>query len=269
VQADTLGDLTLLLNYCEQENIAHLVIGRGANLLVSDKGYAGLIVRLGRDFSHLKIDNSEALIVAGGAVSLARVIQEAYANSLEGLAFAAGIPATVGGAITSNAGAFGFNICDLISQIKVVDRNGLKAYERPFNTGYRKGPLNEGEILIEAVFQLKAGEKMAIKAKTESFFKKRKQSQPLDYPNAGSVFKNPSLEVSAGALIEKCGLKGRVYFSAMISEKHANFIINKGGAKAAHVYHLMKLIQERVRQEYNISLKPEIKLLGDFDEQEG
>ena len=266
-QADSLSDLKTLLSYSADNGLGYLIIGRGANLLISDKGFSGLVIHLGRDFNHLKVDSSKAIITAGAAVSLARVLQEAYTHSLEGLSFAAGIPATVGGAITSNAGAFGSNIGELILNLNVLKNGNLMHYERPFKTAYRKGPLAGDEVLIEAVFRLKPGEKIIIKAQTERFFKQRKQAQPLNYPNAGSIFKNPSTELSAGELIDKCGLKGKSCGGAMISEQHANFIVNKDNAKAADVYTLLNLARQTVEAEHGVLLEPEIKLIGEFSGQ--
>lgn len=265
-KADSLHDLKLLLNYCLDKSINFFIIGRGANLLISDNGYEGLVIHLGRDFNFLKVDPENARITAGSAVSLARVLQEAYSNSLDGLAFCAGIPATVGGAIASNAGAFGGNICDFVSKINVLTKDGLKFYEQPLKSSYRKGPLLTGEVVVEAIFQLKRGDKMTIKGLTERYFKKKKTSQPLNYANAGSVFKNPSSDVSAGELIEKCKLKGVFVGDAMISEEHANFIINKGKARAADVYELLRLAQNKVEEKFDVKLETEIKLIGKFDE---
>jgi len=263
--ADSLSDLKILLNYSAANGVDYLIIGRGANLLISDKGFGGLVIHLGRDFNHLRVDAPKGTITAGAAVSLARVLQEAYAHSLEGLSFAAGIPATVGGAVNSNAGAFGSSIGELLLNLNVLKDGAINHYERPFQTSYRRGPLAEDEVLIEAVFQLKSGEQMIIKAQTERFFKKRKQTQPLNYPNCGSVFRNPSKEQSAAELIDKSGLKGRSHGGAMISEQHANFIVNKGNAKAADVYALLKMARQTVQKEHGVLLQPEIKLIGEFD----
>ena len=267
-QADNVSDLALLLKYCDEKEIDCLVIGRGSNLLFSDKGFDGVVVRLGRDFNKLKIDEENNQIIAGAAVVLARVISKAHDNSLRGLGFCVGIPATVGGAIASNAGAFGSNICELVSKLHVVDKNGLGLMQGPFNTGYRKGPLKKNEIVIEAIFNLVHGNKTQIKAEAERYYKKRKSTQPLNLPNAGSVFKNPSEKVSAGRLIEECGLKGERVGDAMISKIHANFIVNKGRAKASDVYSLIRLAKATVKEKHNIELEPEVKILGDFDEQE-
>jgi len=268
IQADNTGDLALLLKYCDEKDIDCLVIGRGSNLLFSDKGFDGVVVRLGRDFNKLKIDEENNQIIAGAAVVLARVISKAHDNALSGLGFCVGIPATVGGAIASNAGAFGSSICEFVSKLHVVDKNGLRLMQGPFNTGYRKGPLKKNEIVIEAIFSLKHGNKTQIKAEAERYYKKRKSTQPLNLPNAGSVFKNPSENVSAGRLIEECGLKGERVGDAMISKIHANFIVNKGQAKASDVYSLIRLAKDAVKEKHNIELELEVKILGDFDEQE-
>lgn len=264
-KADSLSDLKKLLSYSIKNDIPYFVIGRGANLLVSDNGYRGLVIHLGNDFNLLKVNNDKAQVTAGAAVSLARVLQEAYANAFDGLTFAAGIPATVGGAIASNAGAFGKCVCDYILQINTLTVDGIKSYKQPLKAGYRQKPVAEGEIIIEAIFQLEPGDKMSIKARTEALFKKRKSAQPLNYPNAGSIFKNPSDDIIAGQLIDDCGLKSCTIGQAMISEQHANFIVNKGSAKAEDVYKLMKLAQKAVQEKHGIGLEPEIKLLGDFD----
>ncbi len=265
--ADSIQDLKALFQFCRENNHRFFTIGRGANLLISDKGYDGLVIHLGRDFKLVKIDAFKNQIVAGAAVSLSRLLQEAYSSSFEGLAFAAGIPATVGGAIISNAGAFGSSVCDFVNRINTIGAQGCKEYKSPFNNlSYRKGPVENDEIITEAVFQLKKGDQDAIKAEMEANLMKRKQKQPLNLPSAGSVFKNPNNEQSAGMLIEGCGLKGHSIGSASISDVHANFIVNNGEARAADIYRLMKLAQQKVKEKYQIILEPEIKLIGDFDE---
>ncbi len=265
-QAKTLNDLKLLLGFAHEKDLNYLLIGRGANLLISDKGFEGLVIRLGHDFNRISVNTKNATISAGGAITLATLLKDAQKHLLEGLEFVAGIPATVGKAIASNAGAFGKSVCQFITEIKVVDENGLKVYKaNTLEYGYRKGPLKEGEIVAEAVFQLKVGEKGIIKGRTERFFKKRKQTQPLNYANAGSVFKNPSTKISAAELIEKCGLKGLTEGDAMISDVHANFIINKGRAKAADIYILLDVARKKVKEKYDILLEPEIKTIGNFD----
>lgn len=265
-RADTVSDLKQLMLTCNESGFDYFIIGRGANLLISDEGFDGIVIHLGSGFNLIKVNINESQITAGGAVSLARLMQEAYANSLEGLAFAAGIPATVGGAIASNAGAFGHNICDLVARLSVLSNGKLKNYHAPLKAFYRKGPLLKGEVVVEAIFQLKPGEKMTIKAKSEALFKKRKLSQPLNFPNAGSVFKNPDDQTSAGQLIEQSGLKGVSVGDAFVSDIHANFIVNRGKAKAADVYKLLKLIRQKVKQIHGIKLEPEIKLIGNFSE---
>ena len=257
-----------MLNYCDEKKIDYFIIGRGSNLLFSDYGFDGTVIRLGRDFNKLKVDAENKQIVAGGAVLLARVIGKAHENNLRGLVFCAGIPATVGGAISSNAGAFGKNICELVSKLYVADKKGLKLVQGPLENEYRKGPLKKNEVVVEAVFNLEAGKKVQIKSEVERYYKKRKLTQPLNIPNAGSIFKNPNQETSAGKLIEDCGLKGECIGDAMISKIHSNFIVNKGQAKAQDIYSLLRLVQEKVKQKYDIRLEPEIKIIGRFDDQE-
>jgi UDP-N-acetylmuramate dehydrogenase len=185
---------------------------------------------------------------------------------LDGLSFGVGIPGSLGGAVKMNAGAHDDCIGGIIKNILVFTRNGelkqLENGEIAFN--YRSSNIDREEIIVEATLELRYGNNDTIKSRMEDYFSKRKKSQPLQFPNAGSIFKNPGL-LSAGQLIDKAGCKGATIGDAQVSDKHANFIVNKGSASATDVFELVRLVQKRVFETSGIILEPEIEFLGEFD----
>jgi UDP-N-acetylmuramate dehydrogenase len=263
VEAHTISHLKKALAISAGNNIPFLVIGRGSNVLVSDSGFNGMVIKLGRDFHRLHLEREN--IISGAAVPLPELVRLAQVNSLDGLAFAVGIPGSVGGAIKMNAGAFGECIADRISKVTVMDERGeLKVLQRSeIDFGYRRS--NIKEVILEGMFTLKRGVQKEINRKMEMYFQKRKNAQPIGLPNTGSVFKNPEDEYAA-RLIEGAGCKGLKLGRAQVSEQHANFIVNLGGAKASDVYRLLREVQKRVQEKYGILLEPEIVMVGDFDE---
>lgn len=199
---------------------------------------------------------------------LAALVQDAFKAGLEGLAFAVGIPGTFGGALAMNAGANKGWIGDVTQSVTVfVPGEGLRrlrGVEIPW--AYRASGLDRLGIIVEAELRVSAGDPQRIRAEMERYFKARKDNQPLSQPNAGSVFRNPAEGPSAGSLIEASGMKGRRVGGAVVSEKHANFIVNSGDAKAADVVMLMRDVAEAVRRDHGIELRPEIRFLGRFEE---
>lgn len=264
VECDSLSDLKLVLHACRTEGIEWTVLGKGSNVLASDTGYDGAVIVLGRDFKRHGRDDTR--IIAGAGVSLAAIVQEAFARALTGMEFAVGIPGTLGGALVMNAGTREEWIGNVVESVKMVRPDGELVLLRhdEVSWGYRHTDLARRGVVIEAVLGLNEGDEWRIRQTMEAALRRRRRNQPLALPNAGSVFANPDGE-SCGRIIEDCGLKGTRIGGAEISEVHANFIVNVGGAKAADVVALMRLARDRVGEAYGIELRPEIRFLGSFD----
>ena len=244
------------------------VLGGGTNILVSDRGVRGVVLHLGRPLASLEWHaNGKGLHVrAGAALPLKRLVTEAVARDLTGLEFAEGIPGTVGGGLLMNAGAFGGEIADVIEGIEGVDpRGGSQRLPRSaLRFGYRHFDLPPGFIVTHLEFLLHLGDSAAIRSRCDDAKRRREAHQPLGYPNAGSIFKNPPGEF-AGRLLEAVGMKGQRRGGAMVSEQHANFIVNVGGATAADVRLLMAEASRRVWEAKRIRLQPEIRLVGEWN----
>jgi len=262
--ADTLHDLSLVLEVCAEEGAAWSIIGKGSNLLVSDEGFDGVMVQLGQDFRRIRRDGDR--LQAGAGVALPVLVQMALKDGLSGLAFAVGIPGTVGGGIVGNAGAHGSAVGDLIHSVTLYGPYGrLRDCNRSeLRFGYRSSSLGTDDVIVEGLFQLTPGDPAQIRGEMERYFKQRKQTQPTGLPSAGSVFKNAG-ERPAGKLIDEAGLKGARVGGACVSERHANFIVNAGDATAADVFALIGIVQQRVRDVHAIDLEPEIRLVGRFE----
>ena len=249
--------LILLLKYLKEENIKYKVIGYGSNLIFSDDEFDGVLIRLD-SFNDVKI--KDTIITAGSGVSLVKLSYRALKEGLTGLEFASGIPGTVGGAVFMNAGAYKSDMGYIVSEVKVLtpDLKIKKLYNKDMKFKYRTSFLKENTeyICLEAKMVLMHGDKKAIKELIETRRQKRLLSQPLEYPSAGSVFRNPDNDF-AGRLIEECGLKGRQIGGAKVSKKHANFIVNKNNASAKDIKDLIELVHDKVQKETNVDLKIE------------
>ncbi len=265
VVVDLRQELAPLINYLAEERIGWRVIGRGTNLLVRDEGFAGVIVLLGREFLHsLTTSSADGAVVvrAGGGCGLARLSLRCAESGLTGLEFGCGIPGTVGGAVVMNAGAWGQDISAILRSVTVVTPGGEETIPRD-NLGFSYRRWDGWEryqgmaVVAEVELSLRRGEVAAIKAQCKMMQEKRKASQPHEYASAGSFFKNPPHD-SAGRLIEASGLKGMIFGGAMVSELHGNFLVNRGGATAGDVLHLMKVIQEKVKKDWGVVLEPEV-----------
>jgi len=257
--------LCRLLPYVTRERIPYLVVGRGSNLLVRDGGIRGVVILLGGRLAQMDSQHSDGSeVLAGGGLSIARLLIGCRQQGLSGLEFLAGIPGTVGGAVAMNAGAFGDETGNWVREIRVVDTQGhLEALDRSrLAFSYRKLDMDRGAVIAQAVFRLKPDSERGIVERISRCLKKRKASQPLEYPSAGSVFRNPPNEY-AGRLIEQAGLKGRSIGGAMISGRHANFIVNRGGATAADILALIDAIREAVRDTAGVTLELEIRVAGE------
>ena len=249
--------LVLLLNKLNKENIDYKVLGNGSNVIFSDKIYNGVIIKLD-DFNEVKINDT--IITASAGVSLVKLTYKALKEGLTGLEFASGIPATVGGAVFMNAGAYKSDMGYIVSEVKVLtpELEIKTLYNKDLNYKYRSSFLkhNPNYICLEATMVLRHGDKKEIKELMETRRQKRLMTQPLNYPSAGSVFRNPDGDF-AGRLIEVCGLKGYKIGGATVSEKHANFIINSDNASASDVKNLIDYVHDKVKEETNIDLKIE------------
>jgi UDP-N-acetylmuramate dehydrogenase len=247
------------------------VLGIGTNVLVADRGVRGIVLKLGRALGAFDWRQAEARwhVRAGAAAPFKKLVVDAAGRGLTGLEFAEGIPGSLGGGLLMNAGAFGGEISHCVTAIQVVDpTHGVRELPREaLRFGYRRFDLPADHIVTRIDFALALGDPEAIRATMASAKGKRDKKQPLGFPNAGSVFKNPPGEF-AGRLIEAAGLKGRRVGGAMISEQHANFIVNLGDATAADVKALMDEVADCIWQARAIRLVPEIKLIGDWGARE-
>ena len=257
-------EIRLLIGQCQRFALPWFVVGNGSNLLVSDKGYDGLIIKLGRQYSGLSVDGLEVRAQAG--ILLSRLARQATFHNLAGLAFAAGIPGTLGGGLMMNAGAYGGELSQVVKTVRVLDGGGqfrmLTAEQMKF--GYRTSTLKEeGLIALEAVLALAPGDAKRQLQEMEELNKRRREKQPLEYASAGSTFKRPE-GYFAGQLIEQAGLKGLSVGDAQVSEKHCGFVINRGNAAAADIYALCRRVQEQVYKQFQVELTMEVRLLGEF-----
>ena len=256
-------DIALLLKFAKESGQPLTVIGNGSNLLVGDSGIKGVVIKIGDALGRVRIVE-EKLIAEAGA-KLGRVTAIAQAAGLGGLEFAVGIPATIGGAVTMNAGANGVSMADIVDTVTVIDYD---VRERVFGVeelsfGYRTSLLQQlPAIVVEIVLRLTRRDPIEIRRRGEEFLRRRRITQPLEYPSAGSVFKNPPGD-AAGRLIELAGAKGLRIGDAMVSEKHANFIVNLGNAQARDVLLLIERVREMVREKFGIQLELEVKVIGD------
>lgn len=244
------------------------LLGGGTNVLVSDRGVRGLVIRLGRDFDYRRWgDEIEQTVTVdvGAATRLGKLVKESVERGLEGLEFAAGIPGTVGGGALMNAGAFGGEIGAAIVDIEGVSLDGKKiVFDRSeLEFSYRRLALRVELMVTSVRFRLLRSSVGKLRRIVEAVQGKRRSKQPLGLPNAGSIFKNPQGEF-AGRLIERAGLKGRTLGQAQVSPGHANFIVNLGGAKASDVRDLMGLIQDEVWERSGVWLEPEVRLVGEW-----
>ena len=240
-----------------------VIIGNGSNILVRDGGFDGVIIKLGDEFTKIEQDGEQ--ITAGAAALLSTVSKEAAQMGLAGMEFAGGIPGSLGGAVYMNAGAYGGEMKDVVKSVKAISRDGMReylAYASELAFAYRHSIFAEnGDIVTEVTLDLKSGDKAEIERRMKELSEKRNTKQPLRYPSAGSFFKRPEGHF-AGALIEVAGLKGLSVGGAQVSELHAGFIVNTGGATASDIISLMKLVQNTVRDKSGIELVPEVRIIG-------
>jgi len=253
-------DIIEALKISKEKDIPFFILGNGSNLLVSDKGFSGMIIKMDNNSFEIK----GSLIKAQAGVSLKDLVKASSLNSLSGLEWAAGIPGSVGGAVRGNAGAFGESMADITKEVVAIDSSSLETLSfGNCNFAYRESIFkgNSNLIIIEALFELKKGNLEEINDRIKKNLSYRKERHPLDFPSAGSVFKNPE-GFSAAKLISECGLLGKKIGKAQISKKHPNFIINLGGAKDKDVLSLIDLAKKEVKNKFGVDIKEEIKTLG-------
>ncbi len=238
-------------------------LGAGTNLLVSDRGMRGLVVRLGDGFGKIKIDDTK--VVAGAAAAFGALVQEVVDRGLEGLEFGEGIPGTVGGGLVMNAGAFGGEIAKVVTLVHGVTEAGeaLALTRDDVKFAYRRTELPQHFIITRVDFELARGDRARLMARVAELKAKRAARQPRGVPNAGSIFKNPPGNF-AGKLLEGAGLKGTRLGGAAFSDQHANFIVNLGGAQAAEVRALIDMARNKVKEQSGVWLEPEVRLVGDW-----
>lgn len=256
--------LLTVLRLAKSENVPVTVVGNGSNLLVGDGGIRGIVILISRKMSNVTFD--ETAVTAQSGILLSQLAAKIAAKSLTGFEFASGIPGSLGGAAAMNAGAYGEEMSGVISDITYVDaENGVKTISaKDCNFGYRRTFFTGTDYIItKCTLKLKRGNPDEIRAKTEELRSRRLSKQPLDKPSAGSTFKRPE-GYFAGALIQQANLKGFSIGGAKISEKHAGFIINDGGATAADILKLVKYTQKTVEEKFGVRLEPEVKIIGDF-----
>lgn len=259
--------LSAALAACKADECSWVVAGKGSNLLVSDAGFKGAVIVLAGEFRNWKFDEENARVVVGAGTTLSRLVQEVFHRGYSGMEFAVGTPGSVGGAVRMNAGTKDDWIGSrVVSVTTFAPDQGLKRYApSDIEWVYRSTSFAPDEIIVEVELQLTPALSGNIHDRMRTLLERRKASQPLEYPSCGSVFKNPE-GASAGALIDEVGLKGSMCGGAQISEKHANFIVNKNKACASDVLALIKRAQEKVKEHYGIELQPEVKFLG-FEEE--
>ncbi|BAK99278.1 UDP-N-acetylenolpyruvoylglucosamine reductase [Oscillibacter valericigenes Sjm18-20] len=256
--------MVLLADFAGKCGARPMVIGNGTNLLVPDEGLDRLVIDTSAGLNRLETGAEENQVKAEGGVPLARLADFSHKQGLGGLEFAHGIPGTVGGAMCMNAGAYGGEMAHVVETVALLDvESGVKTLSRrEMEFGYRHSILTDHPdwVVLYAVFRLTPGDPAEIRANMEALMAKRKASQPLEWPSAGSTFKRPAGHF-AGTLIDQCGLKGLTVGGAQVSEKHAGFIINRGGATFADVMGLITKVQERVLAATGVRLEPEVKIV--------
>ena len=264
VEPGSAEDVKSVVEFCKSEQIPYYIVGNGSNLLVGDKGFRGAIIQLYKSMGTFQVEGNQ--ITAQAGCSLAQIANAALDAALTGFEFAAGIPGTLGGAVVMNAGAYGGEMKDVLTSVRVMTEEGeiMELPAEELGLGYRTSIIQEKRyIVLGAVISLTEGKKEEIKAQMDDFRQKRVSKQPLEYPSAGSTFKRPE-GYFAGKLIQDSGLKGFTVGGAQVSEKHSGFVINKGNATAADVMELIRQVTAKVKEDTGVTMEPEVKQIGEF-----
>lgn len=261
---NSIDEIKKIIIFCRAKGVEPLIIGNGSNLLVSDNGINGVVIKIGSKISKIELLDDTTIYCEAGA-SLKSLCMFALENSLSGLEFAYGIPGTLGGAVYMNAGAYGGEMKDVLYSCEHLDTDGkIGSLEKDeLDLSYRcSAYTNNGYTVLSAIIKLKKADKTEIKESMNDKLRRRKEKQPLEYGSAGSTFKRPE-GYFAGALIEQSGLKGYSVGGAEVSEKHAGFVINKNGATATDVIKLIHDVQNKVYEKFGVMLETEVKIIGE------
>jgi UDP-N-acetylmuramate dehydrogenase len=257
-----MDELKKVVRYAKRKKIPLLILGRGTNLVVRDKGVRGWVISLAQGMKKIQMDGE--VVEAEAGLFLQRLVQFSVRKGLTGLEPFFGIPGTVGGGLAMNAGAWGAELKDVLLSVTLMKPDGeiVERFRSRLRFSYRGLAIPSSWIILKGRFRLKKGKKEEILGRVKSYSEMRKRRQPLDYPSAGSIFKNPK-EGPAGKWIEEAGLKGFRIGRAMVSDRHANFIINLGRAEAEEVIRLMEFVEKKVYEDEGISLEREVKVVGE------
>ena len=264
IQVSNSKELSRLIPFLKQTEHDYFLLGNGSNILVSDQGYDGVVLKLVGEFEDVQIDGTK--IISGAGVSLAKVAGKALEEGLTGMEFASGIPGTLGGAIVMNAGAYDGEMKQIVKEVTVMDQDGniLVLDNETMEFAYRSSVIrNRPFVVLSAVLTLEEGNPEEIKQKMDDFAARRREKQPLEFPSAGSTFKRPE-GYFAGKLIMDAGLRGYSIGGAKVSEKHCGFIINSGNATALDISDLIEEVQEKVKEQFGVMLEPEVIRIGKF-----
>ncbi len=253
-------ELKLIIQYCKNEKLKYMIIGNGSNVLFLDEGFNGAVICVGSSMSNINVDNISIYAEAGALLS--KVASSARDAGLTGMEFAAGIPGTIGGAIVMNAGAYGGEMKDIVSFVDILEADGnLRRYSNEeMQFGYRRSIVDADKVVVGVGLKLACGNIDDINARMDELKTARVSKQPLEFPSAGSTFKRPE-GYFAGKLIDDCGLRGYRVGGAMVSEKHCGFVINYDNATAKDVLKLIDDVKNKVYDEYNVLLEPEVRIV--------
>ncbi len=264
VMPDSVEELKQVIALCHQNQMPFQIMGNGSNLLCADDGVEGVIIDMVRGLNHCEVEPESGRITAQAGVKLSVLANRAQMAGLTGLEFAAGIPGSVGGALVMNAGAYGGEMKQVVLQARVLTREGQERIVslEELDLSYRHSAIRaNGWIVLEVTYQLEAGDAAQIRSIMDDLAARRRDKQPLEFPSAGSTFKRPT-GYFAAQLIDEAGLKGFTVGGAQVSEKHAGFVINRGGATAADVMALCEAVKERIRQRVGVELEMEVERIG-------
>ncbi len=260
-------ELSRIINFLRQFQIPFIPIGNGTNLIVKDGGYKGAVISMlsMNSISLAERGREQVLLHAGAGATLSEIVLLTEKRAFSGMEFCAGIPGSVGGAVRMNAGAYGSEIKDIVESVKLMITKGeiLESRKDDLKFTYRNLDISEGTVIVGASFLLAKGDREQIHARINEILRKRKNKHPLEYRNAGSIFKNPNGGIPAGRIIDESGLKGTQIGEAKISEKHGNFIVNLGNAKASDIIALIDMIKTKVKNERGIALQTEVMIVGE------
>lgn len=262
VQLENTEQLIKVQKYLSQVGVPFFILGNGSNLLVSDAGFRGVILQIGPKMNRVTVEGS--VIVAQAGASMAQIARTAMEHELTGMEFASGIPGTIGGGVVMNAGAYGGELSQIVTQVNVVNNEGeiMELDNETMEFGYRTSTIRNNPFTVtEVILRLEKGDRRQIRERMEELAAKRREKQPLEYPSAGSTFKRPA-EHYAGQLIMEAGLRGFQCGGAKVSDKHCGFVINTGNATAEDVRKLIREVQVRVKDQFNVDLETEVLFLG-------